>query len=250
VLDRRLPVLSGLVAASAADGTAAARRAEELGAAGLQVFPPGGVEPARAVAYYEALGAASSLPLVVYQPPPALGAGLDVELLRQVLAVDAVVGVKESSWDRRRFAESARLCRQAKPAAVLLSGADTFILESLRMGADGAMLAVAAIDPHFYVDLFRLRETARAEALQHALDPFLGLLLAPPVGDFRARLKEVLRLDGVIRSSAVRPPLRPLASAEIRRLARALERAREAAAGRPTAPGPSFAPNLDALRRP
>jgi 4-hydroxy-tetrahydrodipicolinate synthase len=230
VVAGRMPVLSGLVARTAAEGVQAARRAEEAGAAGLQVFQPFEVAADGAPGYYEALGEACLLPLVVYQPPAALGAGLEEDMLRSVVALEPVAGVKESSWDRRRFARCADLCRRSRTPTLLLSGADSFILESLRMGADGTMLAVAALDPDVYVELFRRRETEAAEVLQRALDPFLELLLAPPVADFRARLKELLRRDGIIRSAAVREPLRPIGRAEAERLAYALATCREAVA--------------------
>ena len=42
------------------------------------------------------------------------------------------------------------------------------------------------------------RHGARPPTIQAALDPYIELLFAPPLRDFRARLKAVLAADGVI----------------------------------------------------
>ena len=115
-----------------------------------------------------------------------------------------------------------------------MSGQDSFILDSLRTGADGAMLAAAATDAAVYSALWERRGSAEAAALQAAFDPYLDRLFAPPLRDFRSRLKAVLAADGVIAGTAVRSPLRRIADDEAAAVVAAHDAARERAAALPS----------------
>ena len=99
----------------------------------------------------------------------------------------------------------------------LLCGEDSFILESLRMGADGAMLAAAAVDPTVYARLFEARHEREGEVIQDCLDEFLGLVFAPPLGGFRASQSGAC--GG--REASRRPPCAPSAAGRRRRAGRA-----------------------------
>jgi dihydrodipicolinate synthase/N-acetylneuraminate lyase len=112
----------------------------------------------------------------------------------------------------------------------LLSGQDTFILDSLVGGADGAMLAAAASDAAAYATIWSRRGEPAAAAIQAALDPYIERLFAPPLRDFRARIKSVLTHDGVIATAAVRSPLVRIRGDEAARLIAELEAARAAIA--------------------
>lgn len=229
----RVSVLTGLVASSTREAIEAAGEAEMCGAAGLQVFPPlaslgGPPDPELAAAYYEAIAEATVLPLVVYRPPLGFGYGFDATVLARVVEVPAVAAVKESSFDRAAYAETLELLGPERSRVKLLSGADTFVLESLRLGADGAMLALAAVAPERWVELLRLHRGGLDQEADEAaarLEPLVAAIFAPPFRNFPARLKEALVLLGELDSAAVRPPLLPLDAADRERVARALEAA-------------------------
>jgi 4-hydroxy-tetrahydrodipicolinate synthase len=227
----RLPVAAGLLPANTAAAAASARAAADLGAAALQVFSPPvfmgvplGWEPV--VAYYEAIAAATDVPLIVYQAPAGLGVTFELEVLKRLAEVPGVAAIKESSWSRSRFVEAATVFAGKRHDVALLSGEDSFILESLVGGADGAMLAAAASDAAAYATMWTLRGTAEAAEIQAALDPYIELLFAPPLRDFRARLKAVLARDGAIASPTVRSPLQRVPGDEADRLIEALAAAR------------------------
>jgi 4-hydroxy-tetrahydrodipicolinate synthase len=221
----RLPVVAGLCPADPAAAPAEARAGAALGVAAYQVFLPasGVVDP---VAYFRGLAAATDVPLIVYQPPAALGTGFDLDTLDRLAEIRGVAAIKESSWSRELARLTAARFGGDRHDVALLSGEDTFILESLRMGADGAMLAAAAVDPEPYSRLFHLRDEPGGAAIQRALDDYLERLFAVPLPDFRARLKAVLVADGMIATAAVLPPMRPVGDAERDELVSALERGR------------------------
>jgi 4-hydroxy-tetrahydrodipicolinate synthase len=125
-----------------------------------------------------------------------------------------------------RFTESAAVFAGDRHEVALLSGEDSFILDSLLGGADGAMLAAAASDAAAYARMWALRTESAAASIQTALDPYIERLFAPPLRDFRARLKAVLAHDGAIAKSMVRSPLRPIGDDEAAGLVQALADAR------------------------
>jgi dihydrodipicolinate synthase/N-acetylneuraminate lyase len=231
-IDGRLPVVAGLLPSDAAEAAATARTAGDIGAAALQVFAPA-VFLAESliweivVSYYQEVADASDIPLIVYQAPAQLGVTFDVEILKRLADLPNVRAIKESSWSRSGFLETVDAFAGDQYDVALLSGEDTFILESLRSGADGAMLAAAAVDPAFYAAMFAQRHTAVASRIQRALDPYLSRLFAPPLHDFRARVKAVLTHDGVIACAAVRSPMRPAGAEEVAVLLHALQVARQ-----------------------
>ena len=158
----RVPVAAGLVAAHTASAAASARAAGDLGAAALQVFTPPvfmgtplAAEPV--VAYYAAIAAATDVPLIVYQAPTGLGVTFELDVLRRLAEVPGVAAIKESSWSPARFAESAAVFAGDRHDVALLSGQDSFILDSLLAGADGAMLAAAATDAGAFATMWAQR---------------------------------------------------------------------------------------------
>jgi 4-hydroxy-tetrahydrodipicolinate synthase len=230
-LDGRVPVTAGLVPGHTAAVADEARTAGELGAVGLQVFTPPVFlgAPLRwepVTAYYEAIAAATGVPLIVYQAPGGLGVTFDLDVLRRLAEVPGVAAIKESSWSREGYAASAAAFAGDRHEVALLSGQDSFILDSLRAGADGTMLAAAASDAAVYAAIWELRATDEASALQAAFDPYIELLFAPPLRDFRSRLKAVLAADGVIASQTVRSPLQRVGHDEASGVVAALAAAR------------------------
>jgi 4-hydroxy-tetrahydrodipicolinate synthase len=231
-IGNRVTVLTGLVATFTREAMEAARRAEDGGARALQVFPPPAflghpLDPGVAAGYYEAIAEATSLPLIVYRPPLALGFGFDRQVLARLATIQAVAAIKESSFDRQAYAETVDLLGSLRRRVKLLSGADTFVLDSLRLGADGAMLAIAAVAPERWVELFELERAGRkdeAERVASDLQAFVDAVFAPPFRDFRARLKEALVSIHVLERAQVRPPLLPLREDERRHLVEVMER--------------------------
>ena len=138
----------------------------------------------------------------------------ELDVLRRLAEVPGVAAIKESSWSPARFAESAAAFAGDRHDVALLSGQDSFILDSLLAGADGAMLAAAATDAGAFATMWAQRGTAGAAEIQAALDPYLEGLFAPPLRDFRARLKAMLARDGAIAAATVRAPLQQIGAGE------------------------------------
>jgi 4-hydroxy-tetrahydrodipicolinate synthase len=172
--------------------------------------------------------------MVLFQLQPALaGVIYPPAILDRLLAIPAVIAIKEASFDPLRFTETrARIASSGRPVT-LLTGNDNFIAESFLLGATGALLGFATLGTREHVELLdavRRRDMPAVEDIGGRLQRLADVVFAPPVGDYRARTKAALRMLGVIPSDAVRQPLLPLDAAEVERVAAALDEARLSAA--------------------
>jgi 4-hydroxy-tetrahydrodipicolinate synthase len=226
-----LPIVAGLAGPST---EAAVRQATDFKAAGadaLLVFPiPAYLsEPLDVrvpVAYHEAI-AQVGLPLILFQLQPALaGLNFEPDVLRAMASVEGVVAIKEASFDARRFVDTARLLEDLPRPITLLTGNDNFILESFLLGATGALIGFGAVmtrEQVRMIDAWNAGRIDEAKALGQRVQRLADVVFARPVGDYRVRLKECLRILGVLENAHVRLPLMPIRDEERAFLARILE---------------------------
>jgi 4-hydroxy-tetrahydrodipicolinate synthase len=222
-----LPIVAGLAGPSTDAAVRQAKDFREAGADALLVFPiPAYLsEPLDVrvpVAYHEAI-AAVGLPLVLFQLQPALGGvNLEPDTLRAMAGVDGVVAIKEASFDARRFIDTVNVLAALDRPITMLTGNDNFILESFILGATGALIGFGAVMTREQVDMIEAWNDGRiddARALGRRVQRLADVVFARPVGDYRVRLKECLRILGVIEAAHVRRPLMPLGDAERAHLA-------------------------------
>jgi 4-hydroxy-tetrahydrodipicolinate synthase len=217
-----LPIVAGLAGPSTDAAVRQARDFKAAGADALLCFPIPAylsepLDPRVPVEYHKAIGEVG-LPMILFQLQPAL-AGLNYEpdTLRAMAAVDGVVAIKEASFDARRFVDVARLLEDLPRPITLLTGNDNFILESFMLGATGALIGFGAVMTREQVDMIDAWKDGRTEealALGRRVQRLADVVFARPVGDYRVRLKECLRILGVLERADVRRPLQPIGDAE------------------------------------
>jgi 4-hydroxy-tetrahydrodipicolinate synthase len=235
----RLPLLAGISARYTAEAVEHARDARDAGADGLVIFPiPAfageGLPPDVPYEYHRAIADAVPLPMVLFQLQPALaGVLFSRETLLRLIEIPTVVAIKEASFDALRFVETRRILDEAPRRIQLLTGNDNFIFESFVIGATGALIGCGTIAIAEQVEMIRRVASGEIEEASRVNDaivrPLGSALFAPPVRNYRARLKEALRQMGIIPNAHMRPPLLDLDVDECRAVERAL------AATRPTA---------------
>jgi 4-hydroxy-tetrahydrodipicolinate synthase len=225
-----IPIVAGLAGPST---DAAIRQANDFKAAGADAFlvfpiPAYLSEPLDVrvpVRYHEAI-AEVGLPIILFQLQPALaGLNYEPETLRAMASVDGVVAIKEASFDARRFVDTANLLADLPRPITLLTGNDNFILESFMLGATGALIGFGAVMTREQVEMIEAWRAGRideARALGKRVQRLADVVFAKPVGDYRVRLKECLRILGVIEAAHVRRPLLPIDDDERAFLARVL----------------------------
>jgi len=225
-----VPIVAGLAGPSTEAAVRQARDFKAAGADALLVFPIPAylsepLDPRVPVGYHTAI-AEVGLPMILFQLQPAL-AGLNYEpdTLRAMAAVEGVVAIKEASFDARRFVDTARLLEDLPRRITLLTGNDNFILESFMLGATGALIGFGAVMTREQVDMIGAWQAGRTEealALGRRVQRLADVVFARPVGDYRVRLKECLRILGVVENAHVRLPLIPVSDAERAHLAEVL----------------------------
>jgi len=113
--------------------------------------------------------------------------------------------------------DTARLLAQLPRKITLLTGNDNFILESFLLGATGALIGFGAVMTREQVDMIAAWQAGRTDeamALGRRVQRLADVVFAAPVGDYRVRLKECLRILGVLENAHVRRPLLPISDDE------------------------------------
>ena len=226
-------MVAGLAGPFTAQAVQQARDYRAAGADALLVFPipaylSSPLDPEIPVRYHRAI-AEVGLPLIVFQLQPALGGvNFERETLERLMAIDGVAAIKEASFDARRYMDTVAVVRESGRDVAMLTGNDNFIYESFLMGAVGALIGFGAIMTREQVELIRLAlagDHAGAAPLAARVQRLADAVFAPPVANYRARLKEALVMLGVIPSATVREPLLPIGDEERGRLREALAEA-------------------------
>jgi 4-hydroxy-tetrahydrodipicolinate synthase len=217
-----IPIVAGVAGPSTAAAVRQANEFKTAGADAFLVFPIPAylsepLNPRVPVAYHEAI-AEVGLPLILFQLQPALaGLNFDPETLRAMASVEGVVAIKEASFDARRFVDTARLLEDLPRPITMLTGNDNFILESFMLGATGALIGFGAVmtrEQVAMIDAWNAGRLDEARALGRRVQRLADVVFARPVGDYRVRLKECLRILGVLDNANVRLPLLGISDAE------------------------------------
>ena len=217
-LNGSMPIVAGLGGPFTRQAVESARDFKAAGAAAFLVFPISAylsspLDPEVPVRYHQAI-AEVGLPLILFQLQPALGGvNYDQETLRALASIDGVIGIKEASFDARRFIDLARVLEELPRPITLLTGNDNFIYESFVLGAQGALIGFGAIMTREQVQMIEAWRAGRideAKELGRRVQRLADVIFAPPVGDYRARLKEALAMLGVVDTTYVREPLLPI----------------------------------------
>jgi 4-hydroxy-2-oxoglutarate aldolase len=184
------------------------KNAARAGADAVLVITPYFYRPAMTqetlVNYYTAVADAAPVPVLLYSMPPLTGIKIEPETVARLSEHPNIIGVKDSSNDVAGFRRTVELC--ASDFAVM-TGNGTVLLDALRAGATGGILAVGCVVPDVCVEIFRLfgaQEVERAERLQQELTPLASAVTTKyGIGG----LKAALDFAG-FRGGAVRAPLR------------------------------------------
>jgi 4-hydroxy-tetrahydrodipicolinate synthase len=209
-------VVSGLIAAYDEQAAAIARTLRSAGADGLLVFSIPAfnglpLDPEIVYGYYSSV-AAAGLPLIAFNLTPSLGGVvLDPGAIERLANLAPLEAIKEASFDAVSYVRTRDAVRAAAPDVAFLSGCDNFIYESFELGADGALLGYAGLAPALTKAVFEaVRDSRHAEARELArgrMQPLADVLFGAPMRNSRARIKEGLRMLGLIDDVSVRRPL-------------------------------------------
>jgi 4-hydroxy-2-oxoglutarate aldolase len=197
------------------------QKAAELGADAVLVITPHYYRAAMTqntlVSYYTAVADASRIPVLLYSMPALTGIKIEPETSARLSEHPNIIGVKDSSNDVAGFAATVKVCPSD---FAVLTGNGTVLLDALRAGATGAILAVGCVVPELCVEIFRAFESKneeRAQLLQNKLTPLAAAVTTRfGIGGLKAALDLAGYQGGSVRAPL--PSADESARAEIARL--------------------------------
>lgn len=225
----RVPVLSGVSELTTPRAVQFARDAEALGVDALMVLPamvyvP---KPDELYAHFAAVAAATSLPIMLYNNPPAYRVSIDIDVLTRLADIPNIVAVKESAPDPRRFTD---LINAFGDRFVLMAGLDDVALEGLMLGAKGWVSGLTSAFPRESVALVAAVKAGDWDKARAIYRWFMPLLHLDAEHDLVQSIKLAEQIMGR-GSERVRMPRMPLTGARRAEVTAMVERA---AATRPT----------------
>ena len=152
VVAGRVPVITGVSEFDTRRAVAYARDAEKAGADGLMLLPamvyvP---KPEELVAHFKTVAEATSLPIMLYNNPPAYRVNIGTDVLRALEGVANIKAVKESAPDTRRFTD---LINEFGDRFDIFAGLDDVALEGMMLGAKGWVSGLTSAFPQESVAL-------------------------------------------------------------------------------------------------
>jgi 4-hydroxy-tetrahydrodipicolinate synthase len=224
---------------STAEAVAQIRELERIGVTAAMIFPPllfawGQVPGELKVRFFRDLNEQTKLPLVLFQIP-VRNYWYDVETVARISRLSNVAAMKEASFDREQFAQTAGRLRAEGADMTLLTGNDRFVGECLEQGARGMLLGVTNLATGEWarmMALARAGDLAGVRATEAHLRPLQEVIFGEPIVEAVSRIKTALRHEGIIAHAGVRAPQMGISAAEEKDLLRRYEAVRAAAVAR------------------
>lgn len=178
----QVPVLVGCMDASTRLVLRNVQQACAAGADAIVVEPPFYYPPSAEDlwVHFSAVAAASQVPIVLYNIPEANKVHLDVPLLRRLVTIPKIAGIKDSSSNFAYFQEL--LSTFPGGDFRLIQGQETLAGASFLLGAHGAILSIGNVVPKVCADLFEAGTAGnleRTQFLQAQLMAAFGILRQP-----------------------------------------------------------------------
>lgn len=205
----RVPVVAGAGSNDTQKAIALSKTMQDAGATHLlHTSPMYNKPPQRGiVAHYQAIAAATPLPIVVYNVPGRTGSNVEAKTTLELAKTPNIVAVKEASGNLSQIADI--LAARPKSFAVL-SGDDELTLPVMALGGDGIISVISNVTPRPLAQLcekMRAGDLAGARAIHFSLLPWMraAFIESNPL-PAKAALAMLGKIQNVLRS-----PLVPMA---------------------------------------
>lgn len=145
----RVPVHPAILSFTTASAVRLARRAEALGASAILLAPLvpelyAGRSQRDVVGFYQEVGGATGLSIILFNYPSLTGVDLTPALVEKLAAIETVRYIKESTGDSRRISA---LKRRLGERVEVVCGAPTNALESLALGCTSWITGILNVVP-------------------------------------------------------------------------------------------------------
>jgi len=150
----RVPLVAGVSELSTDRAVEFARDAEKIGLNALMLLPAMVYVPTPEELYthFKTVAESTSLPIMLYNNPPAYRVSIELQTLEQLAKIPNIVAVKESAPDPRRITD---IINAFGDRYTLLAGLDDVALEALMLGASGWVSGLTSAFPRESVAMMR-----------------------------------------------------------------------------------------------
>jgi 4-hydroxy-tetrahydrodipicolinate synthase len=204
----RVPLVAGVSEFTTTRAIQYARDAEAMGIDGLMLLPAMVYVPTpeELQAHFRAVAEATSLPIMLYNNPPAYRVNVDFATLEGLSDVKNIVAVKESAPDPRRFTD---IINRFGDRYEVMAGLDDIALEGLMLGASGWVSGLTSAFPRESVRLVAAADEGNWEEARAIYRWFMPLLHLDAEHDLVQSIKLAEQIMGR-GSERVRLPRLPL----------------------------------------
>ena len=225
----KVPLVAGVSEMTTARAIEYARDAEKIGVDALMLLPAMVYVPTteELQAHLRAVAEATSLPIMLYNNPPAYRVNVDFATLEALRDVPNLVAIKESAPDTRRITD---VINRFGDRYTVMAGLDDVALEGLLLGASGWVSGLTSAFPEESVRLVAAVNEGRLDEARAIYRWFMPLLHLDAEHDLVQSIKLAEQIMGR-GSERVRMPRLPLTG---QRRADVIAWVEECAATRPT----------------
>ena len=207
----RVPLVAGVSEMTTARAIDYARDAEKIGVDALMLLPAMVYVPTaqELQAHFRAVAEATSLPIMLYNNPPAYRVNIDFETLEALQDVPNIVAIKESAPDTRRITD---VINRFGDRYTVMAGLDDVAFEGMLLGASGWVSGLTSAFPEESVRLIAALNEGRIEEARAIYRWFMPLLHLDAEHDLVQSIKLAEQIMGR-GSERVRMPRLPLTGA-------------------------------------
>jgi N-acetylneuraminate lyase len=179
-------------AARTADAVELARHASRVGAHAISSLPPEGRYRFDEIRrYYEALAAASDVPVLIYYFPEISSGISTLDQIFELCSVPNIVGLKFTDFDLFKMS------RIRLAGHTVLNGRDEVFAAGLLMGAHGGIGSFYNLVPELFVkvyDLCQQQQWTEARRVQDRINDLIAVTIRVPLF---AAIKTLLKWSGI-----------------------------------------------------
>ena len=213
IVDNRVPVLVSISDTSFNESYILSCYANVCGATAMVFSPPYYLTAGQAelIEYYEEILKHMPLPTLLYNIESATNIKIEPSTILQLIQIDKIIGLKDSSADIIYMKRVADIVRREKPDFKLFCGKEEVLLETMMLGGNGGFTGGANLFPKLYVRLYdaiKSNDFATVNKLQPILMEINKTIFS--IGHYHSSylkgIKCALNLMGVIKDDYMVPP--------------------------------------------
>jgi len=216
----KIPIVAGCNHASTMTVVELVKHAESAGASGVMVSPPYYWAPTEQVIleHYKKVAKATSLGILIYNNYFASQVDIPIPTLRKLSQIDNIVALKENTAVLGKLIQ---VVEEVGDKLTVISGlGERHEPYASFIGTKGFVSSLANFAPGISLEMYEAEKAGKyeeAKRLHSQLMPLFKLVWWRGDGDssrYISYVKEIVKMQGIISHSLVRPPLLPIGEEE------------------------------------